>query len=225
MTLGREDRSETRTNGRSFNTTQSHSETHGQSHMESEGTSRQTGRNESRSLQTTEGNSYGKTLGQARSTGTSLQRSPVYDNGSTVTFRTTMGTSETENESYQNSESQNYSREAIPSANPNRLVPIMERPTAIPHQIPRGSQGTGVSQSDGRRSTIAKCRFRTLKRNSRNAISRDSVQDQFERFAQLQRTLPQQFALVSPAGTQESFVVRIGDVQPAYPDPKEMRIR
>ena len=222
-----EDRSETRTNGRSFNTTQSRSETHGQSHMESEGTSRQTGRNESRSLQTTEGNSYGKTLGQSRSTGSSLQRSPVFDNGSTVTFRTTMGTSETESESYQNSESQNYSKAQGHSIGQSESTGF-NRGTSDGNSSSNTegvSQGTGVSESDGTTTNYRKVPVPHLEEERlETPYLKNSVQDQFERFAQLQRTLPQQFALVSPAGTQESFVVRIGDVQPAYPDPKEMRI-
>ncbi len=222
-----EDRSETQTTGMAFNATQSLSETHGQSHMESQAITSPRGQNETRSSQTTHGNSCGTTLGETRSTGASLQRSPVIDHGDTVAYRNTMGSNENDTESRQISEGENFS---IMKGNAFGR----SKSFSLNHGTSDGSssssaqgvsRGVGVSQSAGTTNNYRKVPVPHLEEvRLETPHLMNSVQDQFDRFAQLQRILPTQFALVSEVDAQESFVVRVADVQPAYTNPKEMRI-
>lgn len=80
-----------------------------------------------------------------------------------------------------------------------------------------GSWGSGTSQNQSKTTTFKTVPVPHLEEERHESPSlQNSVEDQFHKFAKLQRSLPQRFALVSLAGLQESFVINVAQVDPPF---------
>ena len=219
-----EDSSESHTKGQSRNTGGSFTETDGISHTDTNSVAYQTGRSETQSRQTARGESRSSSEGETNSLGSSHQWSPSGPSG----FRGSLGDNESAGFSSQNTQGSSFSKSEGQSEGQTESQTLSRGASdGNSHSDARGaSWGDGSSESDGITINHKKVPVPHLEEELHETPHlKNSVQDQLDRFAQLQRILPRRFAMVSLAGQCESFVVRIGDVNPMYPDAKDMAMR
>ena len=104
-----EDWSETQGKSQNTNVGGSFTENYGTSRVENQGTSFTSGNSRTNSRQTTQGNSESRSFGFSSSHGSSMQQSPVYQDGIQMGYRNVYGYNDSEGESRQNTQGGSFS--------------------------------------------------------------------------------------------------------------------
>lgn len=214
-----EERSESHSHGKSNDTGVSFNRNEGESHSVSSTESEQRGRNWSQGSQSGITMTQGRAVSETSSTGYTNGQSPLVHDGKLRSIIGTEGANRGHSQSVQRSESESESYSTSRSEGGSQTYGKSNGRT----DGVSSSRGTGMSfrqgESESHGETVSYRKVplaRSREELHETPYLKNSVDDQFHKFAALQRRLETRHALVSLAGYPESFILRVGDVHPVY---------
>lgn len=197
----------------------SETETKGVSRSVNESVSRQTGVTQSRNRQTGVSCSDSEAISKGGAGGGSITESPIIVNGEIIAHTQVASRNHSENSSLQKSSGRSSSEASgegeARSESVTNSTGTSDSTSRAKSKGENWSDSVGESESETiSHKTVPLARTREFVYESPQL--QDSVDDQFHKFAHVQRTLAQRHATVSVVGTGESFVIKVGKVEDVF---------